>query len=355
MYVVLDANIVISAAFGGSERFRFLLSAASAAGHTICVPTLVIEEVVSKFERDLEHRAGEVRKSLEALSKHLGRALPSPLSNLDHKKETALLRNRLTTQIAKSNCTILNYPNIPHRRVVQRAVERRRPFDEKGSGYRDTLIWESALGLARKVTDSVLLVSSDKDFCDRSDKLHPELVNELVRRGQAGKVTLARSLADLLDGYVRPSLKKVLETDPVQALAHLGIDLKDAIGLSVQDNYSGEEWQPEQLGLVPEYETLHLSTVEEVSNLKVVDAREVAAGEFLLKSEVTLECEFDAFVFKPDLYGMEDIRVYEYDWNKHYVLAGVTVALPCELDVNISISDEPDIEVLSLEPITDKS
>ena len=59
------------------------------------------------------------------------------------------------------------------------------------------------------------------------------------------------------------------------------------------------------------------------------------------------------FVYKPDWYVLEDSRLdlQEFDWSKHYVSAGITVPLRCELDLvmNGSVPERHDIEDVSVE------
>ena len=351
MYVVLDANIVISEGFGDSAHFRVLLSSASAVGHSIFIPAPAIEEVVAKFEKMLDSKTKEVEKGLETLSRHLSKPLSSPLDDLNYETEVAQFRENLESG---PNHKILDYPDTAHKELVKRAVKRTRPFDEKGSGYRDALIWESVLRLAGKVSEQVVLLSSDKDFCDNKGGLHPDLIEELVSCGQCkGKIILVRYLSHFVDTYVRPRLKESLEERPVHALNQLGVDLEDTIALSVQDSCSGEEWSHEQLDVAGEYESLYLSTVEDVSNLKIVDVREIPADQFLLRIKTTLDCAFDAFVHKSDVYILDEITIYDYDWNSHYVQAEVTQRLHCELDLVINASDpeQYNIQVLSIEPV----
>ena len=216
MHVVLDANIVISEGFGDSAHFRVLLSTASAIGHGIFIPALAIEEVVANFEKMLDGKAREVEKGLDTLSRHLDKPLASPLTDLDLGEEASLLRQRM---VSASNYQVLDYPAITHEELVGRAVKRRKPFDERGSGYRDTLIWESVVQLADKVSDQVALVTSDKDFCDKEGNLHPDLTDELAGRGQCGeKIVLFRSLSEFINTNVRPVLKEVLKDSPFAQL-----------------------------------------------------------------------------------------------------------------------------------------
>ena len=164
LHFVLDANTVISEGFGASAHLRALLSASSAVGYKVYLPKPVLEEIAAKYARDLASNARKVGDNLGALSRLLGRDLRSPLDEFDLTAETASFKERLLGQLRASGSEILDYPGTSHEDLVSRATSRRRPFDDKGSGYRDALVWETVLKLATQVEGSIVLVSKDKDL-----------------------------------------------------------------------------------------------------------------------------------------------------------------------------------------------
>ena len=184
MHVVLDANIIIAEGFGQSVAFQFLLSSSSAVGHIICIPALVIEEVVANFKREIEQETSRTEKDLQKIARLLAKPLQSPIAGLGIEDETNQFRDRLKSKLDESDCFILDYPDTTHEELVKRAVARKRPFDTKGSGYRDALVWESVLNLVASVNDPVVLLSSDKDF-GKEGKLYTDIVDDLTSRGKS--------------------------------------------------------------------------------------------------------------------------------------------------------------------------
>jgi hypothetical protein len=53
-----------------------------------------------------------------------------------------------SAKLNELNAEIPDYKDIPHAQIVNRDLERRRPFQENGKGYRDTLLWETLVGIA---------------------------------------------------------------------------------------------------------------------------------------------------------------------------------------------------------------
>jgi hypothetical protein len=111
---------------------------------------------------------------------------------------------------------VLAAPDVPHMDVVSRSVARRRPCDEKGDGYRDTLIWFSVLLAAREHPDEVvLLVTNDSDFMDDDRQgFHADLVDDLSQINATARVRLVQVLADVVlelagSAPERPDLRKL--------------------------------------------------------------------------------------------------------------------------------------------------
>jgi hypothetical protein len=152
--------------------WRRLTRAVEEARVRLCLPAVVVDEV-------LAHRVNrfqpEVTRAIE------------------------LVRG-LATRVPPG-WAVLPYPAVPHRQVVARALARRRPFDPRGrGGYRDTLIWESVLELARQggVAHVVLVTRNHKDFAAGDGSgWHADLRADLV--GLSARVDLAGEL-EAFDG-----------------------------------------------------------------------------------------------------------------------------------------------------------
>ncbi len=351
MYLVLDANAIISEGYGRSSLFRFLLYSSNAVDHHIAVPKLVVEEVVGRYLGTLKRETRQARRAVETLSRRLTNPGALVFAVPDVGSETASIRHELKTHLEEAHCVFLNSPEVAHDDLISRAVRRKKPFDDKGSGYRDTLIWLSILELANEVDELIVFVSADKAFSDNESILHEPLIDELVASGNdRDAVQVVKTLNDYFDTYVVPQLGKIVGDDPLEALAQLGIDLADVMAAQVMETYSQEEIMPDQLGLPWEYETLYINVVEEVSELEVFDVREITKGEILLRVRSNVNCDFDAFVFKSDVLEVPDLVIHDPDWNNHYVWGGVSTELECVLDLRADVSDpkRPELHALSV-------
>jgi hypothetical protein len=86
---------------------------------------------------------------------------------------------------------ILPIPHVAHEHLIKKAIARHPPFDEKGSGYRDALVWGSVLDVLEGSREPVMFVSADRIFSrDDGSGLAIELVAELHDRGFRGRAKL---------------------------------------------------------------------------------------------------------------------------------------------------------------------
>ncbi len=351
MRIVVDTNIIRKEGFATSRLFRFLIGATQMTGDTVHIPEVVVLEAVAGFEEELKKRKTTLDKEFNGLRNILGKPSQSLSIELEVAKEVSLFQERLE-QIA----SVLDITKVPHEDLIKRAICRKKPFDHNGSGYRDSLIWEAVVGLVSQTSENIILLSNDKAFRDSDEEdLAKELKDEVSQLGpfDYDKVMLVRSVTNFLDRFVRPRLAEALQGDPAEMLGSLGIDPQETLALAIQEEHLGKEWYGEELGLSSEYETLSLSMVEGVSDLERIDCREVNTGEYWLKIGATLECQFDVFVHKSEVFGLEDFSIYEFDWNNHYARGGISCLLRCEIDVSVDIPGEydPEIAVLSVRPI----
>ena len=356
MHIVIDSNILVEQGFGNSALMGVLLSTSGLLEHQIIIPQLVIEEVTAKFRRELIEDTKEVRKVAKRLSQLLSKSAVYLDEELDPESETANFRVRLKERLDEAGTVFLDYPETKHSELVKRAVSRSRPFDSQGSGYRDSLIWESVAELAHSVDGEVILLSSDKAFSNQKGELHPDLVNDLNSRGvPQGKVTLVSTLGKFLDEHVKPRLDKIFWDEPVNTLQQFGFDLEDELGLALQGEYAGVEWYPSQLELPGEYETLYLDMAERLSKINVANVSQLPKNKYLVTVKADVDCTFDVFIFKGDFYLLDDpdLFVWDSDWNDHYVAAGKSLQLQCTFDlvVDTSSMELNGIEVTSAEPL----
>ena len=351
MHIVLDANAIVSEGFGNSRQFKALLSVANALGYTIVVPQVVVDEVVARFSKSLEAEVEAVRSRLAKLSNWMSRSLESPIGVLNVADETESFKRTLLKKFEDANVVVAGYPDTPHEELVRRATSRTRPFDDNGSGYRDTLIWMTVLDLVTETGEQVVLVAADKAFRNKErPNLHRDLTTQVsdITRAGGNRVALSINLSSLVDDHIRPYLNNVPWENPLETLANLVFGAEETIALAIQEKYAHMEWDPNALGLSGDFESPTLDSASNVTIRSVEDVREYPGGGYLVKVEADFEADFGVFMYKSDWYAHEEephLFVVDWDWNDHGLFAGIVLSMRCSADLVVAAPEGGDHEV----------
>lgn len=192
--VVLDATELSRDFLCQGLKYQLLEHADYPVWLNVKVPASVFEEVVANYGRKAEAcERALTRLNAERNRLGLGRLEttdPSP----DYYRE--FLTDRFDRQLG---IEVLPWPDTSHEDLVSRAVSRTPPFDDKGGGYRDSLVWASVLELAEQGKD-VALVSADRAFAGPDDTLAATLAAEV--EALPGSVELVRDFGAWLLGQV---------------------------------------------------------------------------------------------------------------------------------------------------------
>jgi hypothetical protein len=139
------------------------------------VPDVALEELIAHHGRAVQEALDGWRKAGRAL-RQLG--LQTASDEPTEPDYRAYLEDRLSEHLGFD---MLPLPETSHSELVARAVQRIPPFNAKGTGYRDSLVWASVLQLVGSGYD-VVLVSADRAFGDGA--LNTVLAQEVARTGR---------------------------------------------------------------------------------------------------------------------------------------------------------------------------
>ena len=159
MKLVIDSNIFCQDFRLASTNFRLLWEGLHLIPAELQVPEVVVDEVANRFRETLEEVLVAAEKSSVALSRLLTPAARPVWPEISVEQETKAYREWLLATLGNLNAEILPYPDVPHKQVVDRDLQRRRPFKRDGSGYRDFLIWENIRRLMHRCTERVIFIT----------------------------------------------------------------------------------------------------------------------------------------------------------------------------------------------------
>ena len=246
--VVIDTNQIRDFPMFRSRDWDDLLSKAADWDLRIAVPEVCLREAISVVRRKWTEKRGQLKK---IHVNELGLDEQGILDEIDSK--TAGYEDALKTRLTEIGAEIVPIPeSVGMLDVMQRAIDRRAPYSEgKKDGFRDTLIWHTALRIAADDTDcEVWLVSANHtDFGDKTEDLeacpyplHPHLIEELEADELSDRVSYVRTvgrlkqhLAGTYDGLPPDDLEALincLSGDEFEALLSdevLGLMLNNAM------------------------------------------------------------------------------------------------------------------------------
>ena len=180
--IILDTNQLLSNEGLDTPVLGILLAVANATGHSVALPSVVVEEFIAHYENDVSLIVQTIRKEVDRLRKLMpswgdlvGLPLPASASG-EHGRRLATMFD------------ILPLPESAAEVALIREARRLRPASTKwdkhkpGSGARDAAIWITALEAAASSDQPVYFVSTDQPAFGRDD-LHPELQAEADQAG----------------------------------------------------------------------------------------------------------------------------------------------------------------------------
>jgi len=189
MLVVLDANILIKDPILRNPKWSAAKDAIAADRLRIVLPEVARLEVIAGYCRDHEEKIDRI-KSL--LRKSTNRAKEAALPLLSaYRTEIEAYESILWSRIRDIGIDVAAPPDHDHLSITSRAVARQAPFDLTGGGYRDTLVWLTAIEqIDEPPFNDLTLASDDEIFTARAADLAAEL-----REQNDAELTVVRSLA----------------------------------------------------------------------------------------------------------------------------------------------------------------
>ncbi len=133
---------------------------------TICLPEIVIRERLQQKLEDIDKEIGnfnKIRKTLNNLGHEVEAVIP-----LATYRET--LEQKIADYVSKNKITRVELPSISKEDLIDRAINKMKPFDDNASGFKDTLIYlsivEDALDKSNSADRYIYCTKDVKQFDD---------------------------------------------------------------------------------------------------------------------------------------------------------------------------------------------
>nr|WP_258067637.1 PIN domain-containing protein [Pseudoclavibacter sp. RFBI5] len=188
----MDANIVVKDALLRSRKWSTAQEAVSAERLRLVLPEVARLEAVGGYQRSRESNIAQIRKVIRKSTRSAREAASGLLSV--YSDEMNVYEDALNARLVEIGFEVRSPPEVTHLEVTKRAISRLAPFNESGGGYRDTLVWLTALDQVQDAPfDDLILVSEDSIFSKHTVELAEEL------RQQTGASLTVASAIDHVD------------------------------------------------------------------------------------------------------------------------------------------------------------
>lgn len=214
MDVVIDSTEFFNDYRVRGTSFEFLAKYLADTSSSLFIPRIVFEETVNHFKEHLTSHVNNSKRELFNVRRILDSTQKILEFEVDIEKSTEEYQQYLKTRIEELNGTVIEYDKITLSDIVQRSLQRQKPFDREGrKGFRDAIIWETILKniLSNIKNDiQIALISNNSNDFGKDDTLDDELVAELERLDKEPNIIkLFNGMKSFVDKEIKPTLNKL--------------------------------------------------------------------------------------------------------------------------------------------------
>lgn len=360
--VILDANPLYGLATLIGANFKELLALARADDVRLMVPDVVVHELSRQAAKSFNDKGVELTNAVVAFNRISAAAgaigaffTSSPTLELAAPTaDRASFYGALSRFLRDSNVEIPTCPDVPVANLLVRDLDRRKPFQEAGKGFRDVLIWETIRDFCRGLqgldTQAVFVTKNRTDFCDETGRaLHSHLRSEI---SPDQSFDIVENLPALLG---HPAIKPHVERRRVvsarltqskvkqlvrRALTDLsGMDLVQAVGV-----YDGDGGYVSPIKTVLDDVAFnHVAPDNSKVSFDIFSAGD--SGDMTLRATVEADCDVEGFIDKGDFLTRESDFSYAEDWNRHRMRVIESHCLRFTLSADFTTLTIQDIEL----------
>lgn len=303
MNIFLDTTLTYQDPFLKTLNNSILLKIVEELGGCIYISTVVLEETKEHLRKNISKELRDLNSSIEKYNKLVKNEVNIDIeSNIEtHIKELDKFYKGLEE---KGVLEIVEYDNNILPIIVERAIKRKKPFDEKKDEFRDAIIWLSYANYINEneLEECYFLTNNTSDYYDDDKRsLHPDL------QGDCTSINLIKSAKELISSTneeikeILPSIKekvkleKWMELNPINeesVTELLNNNCEDRI-INYVNNYFLDGNTPSNSEYVVDY--LELDTLY-VTGIKGV-FHEIIDDEIYISGTMKLDVYADNMVY----------------------------------------------------------
>ncbi len=180
--VALDANVLIRDFWWKSAPAQDLLNWFFLS-HTLVIPEIIIAEAANCLKNRATDLLGkiQVNRSDRLMEQYKSLFNKRKLDD-ETPEELAQRYKKFIYKIVRSNKGLVpSPPEINLNKIIERSIQRKKPFNKGDKGFRDTLLWLNIIDIVKKYNRVSFISQNVNDFGGTNGLLHPELEAELYQ------------------------------------------------------------------------------------------------------------------------------------------------------------------------------
>jgi hypothetical protein len=300
MNIFIDSNILYQDYFFDNKSNKKLLEYCKEGLLHIYMSEIVRLELRRQFQKELENKNKELEKIIKELNRLKVEREISIILIDEHLKKFDNFYKRLNSY---DNFYILQCNNDFLPDIIERAINRKKPFTEEKSELKDAIIWKTYSDYVERnnTLDCILLTNNTSDFCDKKDKskIHSDLAAD------TNKFSVVNSSYDFIKTNA-----PVLESPDNKFLAYMKqIEIDDTFVFEIiTDNF---EKKIEE-AIHKKIDIMHPTDIIETDY--ILDGQLVSYGcEILECEEVEYEILNETALISGAVYACCEVEILEYN------------------------------------------
>ncbi|TGK14283.1 PIN domain-containing protein, partial [Leptospira kmetyi] len=173
-----------------------------------CLPEVVFEETLRHYHNAIREIHRDLDVGISRLNKLINREVDK-VHLVPNELEDDLRQFYLEYFNQNKNTRFISVPNEGLRNIFFKDLLNKKPFNEKGFGFRDQLVWESVVTILKeKIDNEVIFITNDiSAFFNEEKILHSDLCEELNIQGiDRKRIRTFISLKEFLLGPIKDAI-----------------------------------------------------------------------------------------------------------------------------------------------------
>ncbi|WP_442846226.1 PIN domain-containing protein [Leeuwenhoekiella sp. H156] len=201
MIVFIDTNIFFNNWYLENANFKYLFNYLENSNSKLYLPEIVCSEIDGKFHSEYLKLIDQFKDNLKRINSFLPQNIIINQKSFDIDYS---FKNQLKK--ATDSIVFISYENISNEVLVNRAINRVRPFKDDDKGFRDSLIWLSFIEYLKKnnLKESVAFINNNPTdfYSNEKNALHSDLMSDLTQLNLKNEFRIYHSIKEFIDREV---------------------------------------------------------------------------------------------------------------------------------------------------------